>query len=415
MESHLPPQHQARRGHQHLPQHQLAHTKQLSKRNNSRLCVNIGHNVMLAHKKWSDLSKNTVDSVFTKEAATSIWGTDVLKRKSPTAALSNKARSLGKAEAFPPPTPEKVQVLRNLSTHIQSAIRKDWFSSCDQENALKVAEEMKERDPAANHFFGPYRVRDTPSSEDLQSTSEQVAKMLCLWMMSVHFTDESYELSSRLSKEFGLGQRAPRLKPDTVPTIFDYVVAPPAPLRGAFAKRRRKDVFFRIQVILSTFQTTQRMKKESEAAADKYIVFGSCLKKLLKRCSDCFSMNTQVSFDLVGSMVKATTTCSAGHTSIWESQPKCHGKPEGNILISLNTYTSKSTKCIDCTSLHEQHFLLNCQLLLLRGQQTLLRGQQFSLDSQLVLPNGQQILCRIGSRPGPSSPGWHGTWLMLHC
>lgn len=72
---------------------------------------------------------------------------------------------------------------------------------------------------------------------------------------------------------------------------------------------------------------------ESEAAADKYIVFGSCLKKLLKRCSDCFSMNTQVSFDLVGSMVKATTTCGAGHTSIWESQPKCHGKPEGNILM----------------------------------------------------------------------------------
>lgn len=61
-------------------------------------------------------------------------------------------------------------------------------------------------------------------------------------LCSVHFTDESYELSSRLSKEFGLGQRSPRLKPDAVPTIFNYVVAPPAPLRGAFAKRRRKDV-----------------------------------------------------------------------------------------------------------------------------------------------------------------------------
>lgn len=68
---------------------------------------------MLAHKKWSDLSKNTVDSVFTKEAATSIWGTDVLKRRSPTGTLSNKARSLGKTEAFPPLTPEKVQVLRS--------------------------------------------------------------------------------------------------------------------------------------------------------------------------------------------------------------------------------------------------------------------------------------------------------------
>ncbi|CAN7938451.1 unnamed protein product [Ixodes hexagonus] len=44
-------------------------------------------------------------------------------------------------------------------------------------------------------------------------------------------------------------------------------------------------------------------------------------------------MSTQVSFQLVGSMVKATITCSAGHTSSWESQPRCHGKPEGNILM----------------------------------------------------------------------------------
>ncbi|CAN7982620.1 unnamed protein product [Ixodes hexagonus] len=63
------------------------------------------------------------------------------------------------------------------------------------------------------------------------------ASRLC----SVHFTEESYELSSRLSKEFGLGQRAPRLNADAVPTIFNYVVAPSTPLRGAFAKRRRKD------------------------------------------------------------------------------------------------------------------------------------------------------------------------------
>ncbi|CAN7939570.1 unnamed protein product [Ixodes hexagonus] len=42
------------------------------------------------------------------------------------------------------------------------------------------------------------------------------ASRLC----SVHFTEESYELSSRLSKEFGLGQRAPRLKADAVPTMI---------------------------------------------------------------------------------------------------------------------------------------------------------------------------------------------------
>ncbi|KAG0423239.1 hypothetical protein HPB47_000974 [Ixodes persulcatus] len=109
-----------------------------------------------------------------------------------------------------------------------------------------------------------------------------------------------------------------------------------------------------------------------------------------------------VRFDSRGSLVsRNSATGATGATSASRS--------------SLNTYTCKSTECIHCTSLHEQHFLLNCQLLLLRGQQTLLCGQQFSLDSQLVLPNGQQIPCRIGSRPGPSSPGSHGTWWMLHC
>ncbi|CAN7942995.1 unnamed protein product [Ixodes hexagonus] len=76
--------------------------------------VNIGLNIMLTQKKWNDLTKQPVDSVFTKEAATSIWGTDVLKRKCPTGTLSNKARSLGKTVPFPPLTPEKVQLLRGF-------------------------------------------------------------------------------------------------------------------------------------------------------------------------------------------------------------------------------------------------------------------------------------------------------------
>ncbi|KAM7298679.1 uncharacterized protein ISCGN_019255 [Ixodes scapularis] len=44
-------------------------------------------------------------------------------------------------------------------------------------------------------------------------------------------------------------------------------------------------------------------------------------------------METEVAFRCVGSMVQATVTCSAGHISNWESQPRCHGKPVGNILI----------------------------------------------------------------------------------
>lgn len=61
-------------------------------------------------------------------------------------------------------------------------------------------------------------------------------------LCSEHFSEDSYELGSRLAKEFGLGQKSQKLKLDAVPTIFCYVVAPPTRHRGAFAKRRRKDL-----------------------------------------------------------------------------------------------------------------------------------------------------------------------------
>lgn len=61
-------------------------------------------------------------------------------------------------------------------------------------------------------------------------------------LCSIHFSPESYELSSRLATDFGLGQKYPRLTVDAVPTIFSHIVARPTPHRGALAKRRRKDV-----------------------------------------------------------------------------------------------------------------------------------------------------------------------------
>ncbi|KAM7298090.1 uncharacterized protein ISCGN_018718 [Ixodes scapularis] len=76
--------------------------------------VDIGQNILLTKKKWEDLNGQMVDSLFTKEAATSIWGTDVLKGKSPTGKISNKAKSQGQTEAFPCLTPEKVNVLRDF-------------------------------------------------------------------------------------------------------------------------------------------------------------------------------------------------------------------------------------------------------------------------------------------------------------
>ncbi|XP_042147129.1 BEN domain-containing protein 5 [Ixodes scapularis] len=76
--------------------------------------VDIGCHILIPSKKWEDLHGLMVDSRFTKEAATSIWGADILKGKSPTGRLSNKAKALGHTEAFPPLTPEKVDVLRSF-------------------------------------------------------------------------------------------------------------------------------------------------------------------------------------------------------------------------------------------------------------------------------------------------------------
>ncbi|KAM7303298.1 uncharacterized protein LOC115327754 [Ixodes scapularis] len=76
--------------------------------------VVIGCHILIPSKKWEDLPGLIVDSRFTKEAATSIWGAGVLKGKSPTGRLSNKAKALGHTEAFPPLTPEKVDALRSF-------------------------------------------------------------------------------------------------------------------------------------------------------------------------------------------------------------------------------------------------------------------------------------------------------------
>ncbi|KAG0430163.1 hypothetical protein HPB47_022947 [Ixodes persulcatus] len=50
-----------------------------------------------------------------------------------------------------------------------------------------------------------------------------------------------------------------------------------------------------------------------QTSVNKYIVFETCLEKLMKRCPQCLSMETQVAFRCVGSMVQATITCSVDH------------------------------------------------------------------------------------------------------
>ena len=80
----------------------------------------------------------------------------------------------------------------------------------------------------------------------------------------------------------------------------------------------------------------------------KFLVFGSCLNELLKRCPECGDAIIQQKNKTSGSMLLVELTCHSGHTKTWESQPVVKRKPLGNLLLAAailftgNTFTSIS-------------------------------------------------------------------------
>ena len=80
----------------------------------------------------------------------------------------------------------------------------------------------------------------------------------------------------------------------------------------------------------------------------KFMVFGSCLNELLKRCPECGDAIIQQKSKTTGSMLTVELTCHSGHTKTWESQPVVKRKPLGNLLLAAailftgNTFTSIS-------------------------------------------------------------------------
>jgi len=61
----------------------------------------------------------------------------------------------------------------------------------------------------------------------------------------------------------------------------------------------------------------------------KYLVFDSCLNKLLKRCPDFGDIIIQHEKKIIGSMLSIELTCHTGHTTYWDSQPVVKKKPLG--------------------------------------------------------------------------------------
>ncbi|XP_071988891.1 uncharacterized protein [Engystomops pustulosus] len=80
--------------------------------------------------------------------------------------------------------------------------------------------------------------------------------------------------------------------------------------------------------------------KKSPVREKKFIVFESCLNKLLAMIpcqaqSECGERVTHVRKSFVGSSVIVKVKCASGHTkTIWESQPRHGGQPLGDVLTS---------------------------------------------------------------------------------
>ncbi|XP_044126121.1 uncharacterized protein LOC122920577 isoform X1 [Bufo gargarizans] len=88
---------------------------------------------------------------------------------------------------------------------------------------------------------------------------------------------------------------------------------------------------------------------ENPVEEEKYIVFESCLKKLIMMIpcrseTKCMSPLTQYRKETIGSYLSIEVRCRSGHTSLlWESQPRHGYQPMGNVLLSAAVLFSGSS------------------------------------------------------------------------
>ena len=72
----------------------------------------------------------------------------------------------------------------------------------------------------------------------------------------------------------------------------------------------------------------------------KYIVFESCLKTLFMNCSICHASCQVKISHFKGTLVVFVSTCAAGHTRTWHSQPLHKKMPLGNLLTAAGIFFS---------------------------------------------------------------------------
>ncbi|KAM4017528.1 uncharacterized protein ACNLHF_007164 isoform 1-T3 [Anomaloglossus baeobatrachus] len=88
---------------------------------------------------------------------------------------------------------------------------------------------------------------------------------------------------------------------------------------------------------------------ENPVEEEKYLVFESCLKKLIMMIpcmseSKCTSPLTHYRKETIGSYLSVEVRCRSGHTRLlWESQPRHGYQPLGNVLLSAAVLLSGSS------------------------------------------------------------------------
>ena len=75
----------------------------------------------------------------------------------------------------------------------------------------------------------------------------------------------------------------------------------------------------------------------------KFIIFDSCLSKLLERCPECGDVVVKHDSKTTGSMLSVELTCQSGHTIHWDSQPVVRKKPLGNLLLAASILFTGNT------------------------------------------------------------------------
>lgn len=76
------------------------------------LKVCIGEGIWLPEEKWRWISKASKDSIFCKELAVAVWGSEVLKDRSTEGKICNRFKQMG-AVAKPPLTPARYQAVKS--------------------------------------------------------------------------------------------------------------------------------------------------------------------------------------------------------------------------------------------------------------------------------------------------------------